>query len=113
MNLILRFLSVFALISGMALAGGNALPTLNAALIEQNATHPAASSQLTMDPIASAYQPASAAEELTIGVLLIVLGFFLHALIKSRESRRVHISVVPRKEKTIRPKELYWMEMKM
>jgi len=115
MNHFLRLLSLIALVTGIGLSAGNALNVMGAELTGKGSMelHPAATTELPVTAITAVYHPASASDELVVGILLILLGFFLHALILSRESRNVHISVVPRKEKEIRPKELFWMEMRM
>lgn len=69
---------------------------------EQQRASPAAAP----DPLAQ----AQAATQLSLGLLLIVLGFFLHGLARTREERPVHITVVPGKK---RRSAWFWMEMRM
>lgn len=63
---------------------------------------------------ASPYVRAESAIHMILGMLFILMGFFLHALFRSQYERKVHISVVPKKEKPVISKESYfWVEMKV
>lgn len=70
---------------------------------------------VTMRPAATidvpaGYVRAHAAQQFVLGILLIVLGFFIHGLIRMRDEQRVHISVKPRKRQKQR---VFWMELQM
>jgi hypothetical protein len=75
---------------GANLSGGGALvinrATPTEALLMQDPLHGAAFVPL--------YESAAAARELALGVLLILFGFFLHALLRSNDERRVPVRVV-------------------
>ena len=56
------------------------------------------------------FQKAEVAVQLIMGMLLILLGFFLHGFVRSRTGERpVHITVKPK----VRQKIWYWMEMRI
>lgn len=57
------------------------------------------------DPLAQ----AEAAAQLVLGLMLIVLGFFLHGFARVREERPVHITVAPKKK----PRTWFWVEMRV
>lgn len=122
MNSILRILTALTLVSGISLSVANTAPSLQGEVTGQGSSlelHPAATETVknTLPPqmqIATAiYQPANASDELVVGILLIMLGFFLHALVLSRESRKVHVTSIPRKEAKPRTRDLFWVEMRM
>jgi hypothetical protein len=111
----LRILTSTTLAAGIMLTVGNSLLYTKAEATGQGATvalHPAATSMIKAPkvplPIVPQYENTNAGDELVIGILLIVLGFFFHALTRTREEREVHITVKP-SEKKRRP--LFWMEM--
>jgi len=59
----------------------------------------------------SSYQQADAGIQLILGMLLIVLGFFVHGLARSTHERSVHITIAPPKPKHER--KWFWMEMRI
>ena len=63
------------------------------------------------DSVSVSFERADAGLQLVLGILLIVLGFFIHGLVRARqEERPVHISVVPsRKKRSV----WYWLEMRV
>ena len=117
MQSVLRLLTSTVLVAGIMLTIGNAVIYTNADLTGGGATvslHPAATS-LIKAPVAvtnvlPAYEKANAADELVVGILLIMLGFFLHALVMSRDERNVHITVKPSRRKI---REWFWIEMRV
>ncbi len=44
------------------------------------------------------YERAYAGEQLVLGILLIVLGFFVHGLLRTNGERKVHVTSKPRKQ---------------
>lgn len=59
--------------------------------------------------IETGYAQAYAAANLVTGILLIVLGFFIHALVRAREELTVPVTVKPKQKKTT----WFWMEMRV
>ncbi|HVW66304.1 MAG TPA: hypothetical protein VHA78_01070 [Candidatus Peribacteraceae bacterium] len=117
MHSILRLLTSTTLVAGIMLTIGNAFIYTQADLTGGGATvslHPAATSMLKTPAVVTnvlpAYEKANAADELVVGILLIMLGFFLHALVMSREERNVHITVKPSRRKV---REWFWIEMRV
>jgi hypothetical protein len=109
---------ISALVLGITCVGDGWQKTLAADIIgktetlAQGPTHPAAAAAL--------YQQAFAGYELIIGLLLILLGFFLHAYLVSRTGERnVHITSVAKDTKTTlstqpaASRSWYWIEMKI
>lgn len=60
--------------------------------------------------ITHAYQAADAAIQLILGMLLILLGLFIHGFARTQDERRVHITVKPSQKKR---SLWYWMELRM
>lgn len=59
---------------------------------------------------ATAYAQADAGIQLVFGVLMITLGFFLHALARMRRGERpVHITVKPKAKRRM----WYWVDMRI
>lgn len=112
----LNLLAAFALISGIGLSASQTM--LYASLSGQGSTlmDPMAqtgSEELHSAPMlmtADAYQSIDARIQLVIGILLIVLGLFIHGLARARDERNVHITVKPSAKK--RRTMWYWMEMR-
>lgn len=113
MHTLLRTLTVFALVTGIALTVSNAMTYSQArtAMVGSDVVlHGAATAPLLPDvSIVPAYEKATAADQLVVGILLILLGFFLHALVLSREERKVHITVKPRRSM----RQWFLVEMRM
>jgi hypothetical protein len=59
--------------------------------------------------VVQAYEKANASAQLVEGILLILLGFFLHGLLRMRDERPVHITVKPKR----RRHSAYWMELRI
>jgi hypothetical protein len=60
--------------------------------------------------VPNVYQQADAAIQLVMGILLIVLGFFLHALARMQNGERpVHITVKPKKKRQM----WFWVDMRI
>lgn len=57
------------------------------------------------------YERAYAAEQLVLGILLIVLAFFFHGLVRARDEQPVHITVKQPKKK--KQPAWYWIELKV
>ena len=78
--------------------------------------HPAATASIKeFTPIISAvplYEQATAADQMVVGILLILLGFFMHGLMTSHEERTVRVKAVPRKKQNHKH-NLFWMEMRV
>ena len=120
---ILKIINALVLVSGITLTVANAMVYKGAAELTGGGAavlHSAAATKvLTQERILPAvmesYAPASAADEFVIGILLILLGFFLHASIASYEKnaeRNVPITVVPGTPKRER-KGWFWIEMRL
>lgn len=57
---------------------------------------------------------AAAQQNLVIGILLILTGFLLHALMTERGERTVRVKEVPRKSpKKAKKEELFWMHVRV
>lgn len=117
MHSLLRFFAATALAWGIMLTIGNAAIYMKADLTGVGTTvhlHGAATNIIhapaVVTSVIPAYEKANAADELVVGILLIMLGFFLHALIVSREERKVHITAKPSR-RTVR--EWFWVEMRV
>lgn len=110
----LHLFAGIALLSGIAIStmempllarlGGGDMALVDQLLPYNEQLRPAPTE--TADPLAQ----AEAAAQLTLGLMLIVLGFFVHGLARAREERPVHISVVPPKK---RPAKWFWMELRI
>ena len=112
-----NFVTAFVLVAGMTLAVHGSLGTVPAnatgqgGLIEskillQDTPHQAAA-------VAEQFSHAYAAQQFIVGVLLILLGFFLHAFMVSRSGRSVPVREVKREQK---PQTVYrreWIFMNM
>lgn len=127
--------AVFSLFAGIVLVVQGSFGTLNAnltgggALVIDKAI-PAEAIVMQADgihgaaPFVPLYESAVAASQLAMGVLLIVLGFFLHAFLMSRGERSVPVHEAPAtapKEDMMpfdptpltRKRQWYWIEMKI
>ena len=72
--------------------------------------YPDASLQAPNPRFIDAYEQANAAGQFVLGLLLIVLGFMLHALMVSTEDRTVPVHAAPPKKKR---RSWFWMEMRV
>jgi Zn-dependent protease len=117
MKTALRLLTALVLVSGISMTIGNGFTFSQAQLSGggANILHSAASTQAQVltEAVLPAYQHADAATQMVIGILLILLGFFMHGLMISHEERNVHITVVPRKKRANRTQRWFWMEMRV
>lgn len=53
------------------------------------------------------YDKAGAAVQVSLGMLLVIAGLFLHLAARLREERPVHITVAPKKKELT----MFWVEM--
>lgn len=112
----LHLAAVLALCSGIGLTalegpliaglGGGDMTLVDQLLPNSNAELRQAAPIGPIDPLAQ----AEAAAQLTLGLLLIVLGFFIHGLARFREERPVHITAQPPAK---RQPSWFWVEMRM
>lgn len=79
-------------------------PLLEEAPLDETPLHAAAA-------VADQYRIAAAGWQLVMGLLLILFGFFLHALLVTREERSVRVTEAPKVEKT--RDRWFWIEMKV
>ncbi len=110
MHIIYRLCAAVALVTGSALTIGKSLSFVKADLTGGGAqlmVHAAAPAEAIMEVT----EKVSAASELIVGLLLILLGFCLHALLMAHDERTVPIRVVPRK--TLHSPQWFWIEMKI
>lgn len=113
----LNLLAAFALISGIGLSVSQTMlyaslsgqgSTLVDLVAQNNGSEELHSAPMVMT--ADTYQSIDARIQLVIGILLIVLGLFIHGLARARDERNVHITVKPSSKK--RRTMWYWMEMR-
>lgn len=57
------------------------------------------------------YEQADAGVQLILGMLLILLGFFIHGFARANSERPVHITVKP--SRRTHEKKWFWMEMQI
>lgn len=124
MKNILRFVTGMILTSGIALTIGNQLIYASVvfgsgggAQLQMHSAAPA-EIQTTMEATSAvlpAYEQANASVQMVVGILLILLGFFLHGLLASHDERTVKVKAVPRKKQAHKTskKHLFWMEMRV
>lgn len=112
-----HFATAFALVAGITLAVHGSINTLPASaaskgglvdstILIQETPHAAAA-------VTQQFTHAYAAQQFIVGMLFILLGFFLHAFFVSREDRSVPVREVKRQEK---PQIVYrkeWIFMNM
>lgn len=111
---ILHTFSVVALVSGIFMSVTH-MHTL-ASVTQHSTTMLNVPHELSTDTLYSAamaqnaYGLANAGVQLIIGILLILLGFFLHAFVRMQHGERtVHITVKPSNKRRM----WYWMEMRL
>lgn len=112
MHILYRILTALVLDSGIALTIGNSIAYYRAQLTDMGSDilmHSAAM-QVASVPMAPVIERSYAAEDMFIGMLLILLGFCLHALMLAREERNVPIKVVPRR---LQAPRWFWIEMRI
>ncbi len=110
----LNLLAALTLISGISLSASQTMVMASLSgqgsnIVDRGPMAEEFHSASTIVPI-NTYQHVDAGIQLILGILLIVLGFFIHGLARSTGERPVHITVTPSPKK--RPL-WFWMEMKI
>lgn len=96
------------LVSGIVLTVANGMMYTSAQLTGGGASlHDAA----PVAPFIAASEYANAGTQMVMGILLILLGFLLHALLVARDERSVPITVVPRSR--LQSPKWFWIEMSL
>ena len=117
-----HFLTAIVLTAGIALTSANGLIYTQANLtgvgtgLKDTIVIKGGAIEATIHAAAtgSPYIRAAAAINMILGMLFILMGFFLHALFRSQYERKVHITVAPKKEKPVISRESwFWVEMKV
>ena len=119
MHTLLRFLTGLTLTVGITLTIANGMAFTHADLTGGGVLLHQAAGLAPVQSIPDAsympsYELTTVADELVTGILLILLGFFLHAFLISqhkRYERAVPITVVPRKQEPTKKRAMYWMEV--
>jgi hypothetical protein len=112
-NSLLRFLTACSVVTGIMLIAGPLPAGLQGQLSGQGST--------VMDIAGNRAEPtlhaaavdearSKAGQELAMGTLFILLGFFFHALWGHRNERAVRVTVVPKKPKA-EAHEWFWIHM--
>jgi|CXWL01.1.fsa_nt_gi hypothetical protein len=119
MKILLHLVTALVLSLGIQLTVSNGMHYTKAQLTGVGSdilTHPAASPLLKevfpTHSFVPLYEQATAADQMVVGILLILLGFFMHALLVSHGERNVRITAVPRQEKP-RTRTFFWIEMRV
>lgn len=97
---VLSFQAEWTMLTGQLSGQGSSLTSLG--VMDDTALHMAGPA------VAETMRSAEIGIQLIFGVLLVLLGFFLHALLATREEHAVPIRIV---EKPKRRRAFYWMEM--
>lgn len=111
---LLRYSTVASVVTGvMLIANHSADAPLNAQLSGQGSTMAFETGMVDMHSAADiAAAHSEAGVQLAMGALFILLGFFLHALLRHRDERNVHITIAPKKRPTmIDKREWYWVHL--
>lgn len=111
----LNIMSIFALVGGISLSISRSFTV--ASLTQGGTTLIDISTYSSIQKLHSAatvmtpnYQSAEAGVQLIIGILLILLGFFLHAFARMQKGERpVHITIKPKKNRQM----WYWVDMRI
>lgn len=102
----LNALAGLSLTAGIAISGS--LAVTHASLTHPGSTLLDSMGQLHAAPITDVYERADAGIQLIAGILLVLLGFFLHALARTQSGERpVHITVKPSAKRRM----WFWIEM--
>lgn len=111
MRILYRIFTALVLDTGIALTIGNSISYARAELTGggANLLMHAAAGIPAPEPVMAVYRRAYAAEDMVIGMLLILMGFLLHALLLAKDERTVPITVVPRKR--LQAPKWFWIEM--
>jgi hypothetical protein len=122
-KLLLKPAAIFSLLLGSAMAFVNEATLLSAEVTTGQGSsvldHPAARAlNQSLHGAALATQQtitAVAGQQLVTGILLILLGFFLHALFLSQQTgeRRVHVTAAPTQKPVFKKGQWFWVEMKI
>jgi hypothetical protein len=109
----LQILSAIALLWGIGLTAAHSLAIGSLTAPGSTMLHTSASTEEILHSAAYvAMERADAGIQLITGILLILLGFFLHAFARMQNGERpVHISVKPGKNEKRRM--WYWIEMRI
>lgn len=59
--------------------------------------------------LVTVYDKADAAVQITLGMMLVILGLFVLLLARMRDEHNVHITAVP----PVKPPSWFWMELKI
>ena len=109
---LLRLAASISVFTGfcMAVANGKSVEASLSGIGSSVLTHPAAPLALQQGPVTSVtlFEQTQSIQQFAIGLLLILLGFFLHAFLLSR-SRSVHITVAPKQS----VRSWFWIEMRV
>lgn len=110
-KILYRILTALVLDTGIALTIGNSISYARAELTGGGTSLLLHSAALPVPPeaIMHVYERAYAAEDMMIGLLLILLGFCLHALLMARDERNVPVTIVPRKR--FQTPRWFWIEI--
>ncbi len=104
----LNALAGLSLTAGIVVSGSLALT--QASLSAPGSTLLDSGGQLHAATVIDVYQSADAGIQLIAGILLVLLGFFLHALARTRSGERpVHITVKPSTKRRM----WFWIEMRV
>jgi hypothetical protein len=111
---------IASLFAGIALVIQGGIGTLKADLTGVGSTVLAYENQIIDDgalhgaAFVPLYESAAAGMQLAVGVLLIVLGFFLHALFMAGDERRVRVHAVDKPKLVLQKQpQWFWIEMRM
>lgn len=106
-----------ALVLGIALTTVGSAGTLAANISGGGATILETSGGLHGAAFSPQYEAAAAAWQLTLGLLLILLGFFLHAYMMAKDERPVRVKGAKKSKAHKRSKKSgkswYWMQLKV
>jgi hypothetical protein len=106
-----------ALVLGITLTTVGSAGTLAANLSGGGATVLDSAAGMHGAAFAPQYESAAAAWQLTLGLLLILLGFFLHAYMMAKDERPVRVKAGKKSKSHKRSTKShglwYWMEMKV
>lgn len=115
MRILYRILTALILDSGIALTIGNSISYARAELTGGGASLLIQSAGLSTEHMhmAATYERVHAGEDMVIGILLILLGFCMHALLMARDEHSVRIRAVPRTRKKLQSPQWFWMEIRL
>lgn len=113
MRILYRILTALVLDSGIAVTVGNSISYAKAQVtgLGSDIMLHAAALPTPPEAISHVYERAYAGTDLVIGILLILMGFCLHALLMARDERTVPVKAVPRKH--LRSPRWFWIEIRI